>query len=177
MITFIARRLAMNLKAMVPNHPASVEVLRFALEAIVNGVLIVGLSLLVSWPLGVTQEVAIALVMFAVLRQMSGGYHLKSGIACVIVSTAIILLVSLVPLDKTMIWVANAISVLLCLLFAPSKIEKQTRIPPKYFPILKISSSILVAANFLIGSSVLAATFLVQSLSLVHFGAKGGTGK
>lgn len=174
MIEAIAQKLAVNIKNTVPNHPASVNVLRFALAAILNGVFIVSFSLIISLFTHRTIEAVIVLISFAVLRQMSGGIHLKSGLACVIVSTGGVTLLSLIEIhnNELIVWI-NAINVVLALLFSPSRIEKQTRIKPKYFPLLKISTTLVVAANFYISSSVLTVTFLLQCLTLIRNPMRG----
>ena len=72
---------------------------------------------------------------------------------------------------------ANLVNIILVLLFAPSRIDKQTRISKKHYPLLKIISLFLVSTNFLIGSSVLAAAFLIQSLTLIKFEWKTKAGE
>ncbi|AJY73674.1 accessory gene regulator ArgB-like protein [Paenibacillus beijingensis] len=170
MINVMAEKLAVNIKAIVPNHPASVDVLRFSLAILLNGIFIITFSLLISLFFDKTTEVATILIAFAFLRQISGGVHLKSGIACVAVSTIGITIISFSSFlnDKT-VFIINIMNILLALIFSPSRIEKQTRIKKKYFPILKISSTLVVAANFVFGSPILAVTFLVQCLTLVRF--------
>lgn len=172
MIEALSQWIAVGIKKKVPDHPSSVNVLRFALAAVLNGVFIVSFSLIISLALHRTMEAATALIAFALLRQLSGGIHLKSGMACVVVSTTGITLISLVDLNHQAILIINIISIVLSLIFSPSRIEKQTKIKPKYFPLLKISSTLLIAVNIYVNSPVLAVTFFVQCLTLIRKSVK-----
>ncbi|MFC5649873.1 accessory gene regulator B family protein [Paenibacillus solisilvae] len=177
MIEALANKLATNIKIKVPDHPASVNVLKFALAALLNGAFIVVFSLIISLIIGTLPATILVLISFAVLRQMSGGIHLKSGIACVLTSITGVILLSLADINKNAIFVVNIVNIILALTFSPSGIEKQTRIKPKYFPLLKISSTLLVAVNIYINSPVLAATFFVQCLTLIRNPVRGRRGK
>ncbi|WP_138751781.1 accessory gene regulator ArgB-like protein [Paenibacillus sinopodophylli] len=167
MIEAIASSIAVGIKKVVPEHPSSVAVLQYSLALILNGAFIIGLSLLLSIITGKTAEVAIILISFALLRQVSGGLHLKSGMSCVLVSTGVATVLSLVNLGQTITLTITAISMLLMLLLAPSNIEKQSRIPKRYYPILKAVSVVIVAVNLLIQSDVIALAFIAQGITLI----------
>ncbi|MFC5653517.1 accessory gene regulator ArgB-like protein [Paenibacillus solisilvae] len=169
MINSLAQLIAVRIKLVVPDHPASVNVLRYSISFFLNALFIILLSLLIALLTHRVPEAGIVLVAFAALRQVSGGAHLKSGTLCVVVSTAIITVLSFMSFmnDSSILW-TNLASLLLVSLFAPSRIEQQTRIKETYYPLLKILSIVMVGSNFLIGSSVLAATFLAQSLTLIR---------
>lgn len=168
MIPRLAQITARRIKAAVPDHPASYDVLLFSLLAVLNVAGIVILSLLISLFTDKLPETITALISFAVLRQLSGGLHLKSGDWCVIVSTLGIALVSFADFPRAIDMLLTAISFVLAILYAPSRIRNQTRIPERYYPLLKISACVLIALNFLIGSSVIAAAFFVQALTLIR---------
>ncbi|MBB3113612.1 accessory gene regulator B [Paenibacillus phyllosphaerae] len=168
MIDTLSLKIAVGIKAKVPEHPASVNVLKFAIAALINGLTIILFSLIGSLVTDTFIEAITVLVSFAILRQLSGGYHLKSGVACIVVSTVGVLALSLTgDLGAEFVFILNVINVILAIVFSPSDIEKQSRIKKKYFPFLKLSSTMLVAINFAIGSPVLASTFLVQCLTLI----------
>lgn len=171
MLELLARRLAVGIKTVVPNHPASVDVLRFSIGAILNVLFIVCFSLIGSMIFGTTKEVVIVMISFALLRQISGGVHLKSGLACIIFSTSGILLVAFLSgyLGSGPVMAMNIANVILAAIFAPSGIEKQTRIKSKYFPLLKLSATIIVSINVVLASQILAASFFVQCLTLIKF--------
>src|SRR5690606_4959795 len=77
------------------------------------------------------------------------------------------LLANTPDISNFMMCVLYAIQAVLILLFAPSKIENQTNIPKKYYKLLKFVSLVIVSANLLIESPVLATTFTLQSILLI----------
>ncbi|MBY7740315.1 accessory gene regulator B family protein [Paenibacillus polymyxa] len=82
MIEALSNKIAIHIKSVVPDHPASVPVLKHALAVTLNVIFITGSTILIALITGKVKEVA-----FAFLRQMTGGVHLKSGMSCVAVST------------------------------------------------------------------------------------------
>ncbi|RKP49839.1 accessory regulator AgrB [Cohnella endophytica] len=175
MVNTLAKKLAMGIKKVVPESPQSVEVLKYSISYILNAFFIIGSSLLISLFTGKVIEVIIILIGYALLRQVSGGVHLKSGTLCIVVSTAGATALSFVSFDSNILILFTAISMLLALVFAPSRIEKQTRIPSKYYPLLKLLSLIIISSNLVIHSAVLASAFLLQALTLVgRRGVKNG---
>lgn len=168
MIQIIARRLAVSIKRVVPDHRVSAEVMEFSLSALLNAFFIIVISLGVAIFTGRISEAATILVAFAVLRQVSGGKHLEDGVLCIVVSTAGVLVLSMADFSNTVVHALNVASLLLAIIFAPSRIEGQTRIPKRFYPLLKVIAILIIAANLFIGSSVLAATFFVQALTLIR---------
>jgi accessory gene regulator B len=168
MINAISQRIANGIKATVPDHPVSTAVLKYSISFLLNSLSIIGLTLLISFFTGRIHEVVTALISFAFLRQVSGGYHLSSGIACILLSTAGVTALSFAQFGSNVIFTANVVSSILVLLFAPSGIHKQTRIPGKYYPYLKFIALMMVGLSFLINDSVISISFLVQSLTLIH---------
>jgi len=170
LINALANTIAVGIKAKVPEHPASVAVLQYSISFILNTISVIVLALGISLITGRTMETVVALVAFAALRQVSGGYHLKSGLYCILISTLVILLLSFADFNSTVTMSLNIISAVLVLLFAPSKIERQTKIPARFFPLLKVIGLLMVATSGFIGYPVLAAAFFVQSLTLIRIG-------
>ena len=169
MINRLAQLIAVRIKLVVPDHPASVNVLRYSISFFLNALFIIIISLILALGTHRIPETAIVLTAFAVLRQVSGGAHLKSGTLCVIVSTTLITVLSFMSfLNNSYIFWINVTSLLLVSLFSPSRIDHQTRIQVRYYPLLKCLSILIVCSNFLIGSSVLASTFLAQSITLIR---------
>ncbi|WP_025684824.1 accessory gene regulator ArgB-like protein [Paenibacillus maysiensis] len=168
MIEMMALRIARHIKHAVPDHPASTQVLKFVLAAILNTVFIITLTLTVSLFTGKLIEVVIIMMAFAFLRQMTGGLHLKSGMGCVAVSTLLFTGLSFVKLDYNWTIGATLVSMLLIFVFAPAGIERQTRIPPRYFPLLRSGAFIVVSFNLFIANPFLAISFFVQTLSLIN---------
>jgi accessory gene regulator B len=75
--------------------------------------------------------------------------------------------VSFANLTTNLSMIFTAVSLILILIYAPSGIERQSRIPRKYYPLLKLISFLLVASNLLIQADVLSVTFLIQALLLI----------
>lgn len=167
MLEFMSGKLALTIKNIVPEHPASYAVLKFAISVVLNVVFIIGLTLAVSLLSGRTSEALQILISFALLRQVSGGAHLKSGMACILFTATLFTILSFVEVNSLYVMLMNAASLLVVLWLAPIGIERQTRIPRQHWPKLKIIALLLVAANIFIGSSVIAASFTAQSLSLI----------
>jgi accessory gene regulator B len=167
MIESAAAKLAEGIKRIVPEHPASEAVLKYALSLVINAISIVMLSICISLFTGRIKETIIILISFAVLRQLSGGFHLKSGAWCVLGSTVIVTAASLVQPSLLWIQILNAAGVLIAFVYAPSGIERQSRIPSRYYPFLKAVSCLLIASNIWIQSPVLAVSFFIQCITLI----------
>ncbi|MDQ0193509.1 accessory gene regulator ArgB-like protein [Paenibacillus wynnii] len=167
MIEIMATKLAVRIKLIVPEHPASESVLKFALSLLINAISIIFFSLVISLLTAKTQETVTVLIAFAILRQLTGGFHLKSGFWCVVGTTSIISVMSLLQTSALWIQILNITGILLVLFYAPSGIQKQSRIPSKYYPYLKIAAALIVASNLLIQSPMLALSFFFQSATLI----------
>ncbi|MCF2943420.1 accessory gene regulator B family protein [Paenibacillus tarimensis] len=161
-------RIAESIKKAAPDHPASVEVLRYSVSFLINTFLIISFTLSIACITGRLTEACISLFSFALLRQVSGGYHLGSGMWCILLSTLLLTGLTFVEFQPQIIDTMNVVSAVLVLIYAPSRIERQTRISAKHFPVLKLVSFWIVALSFLAGDSVLTATLFVQSLSLIR---------
>lgn len=167
MLEHMSGKLALRIKRIVPEHPASPEVLKFAIAVILNVFFIIGLTLALSLLTGRTTEAIQILISFALLRQVSGGVHLKSGMACVLFTVTLFTLLSFIEASSTAVLLMNGISLGIVLWLAPIGIERQTRIPRRHWPKLKGIAVLLVAANMAVGSPVIAASFVAQSISLI----------
>lgn len=176
MLENLAGWIAARIKNIVPEHPASYAVLKFAVAIVLNVVLVVGCTLLISGITGKTAEALLILISFALLRQVSGGVHLQSGLGCVLVTTALFTALSYVQADLLYVQLMNSLSLLPVLLLAPIGIDKQTRIPAKHWPKLKFIGAALVVTNFFIASPVIAASFMAQAVSLIIVWKKGSGG-
>ncbi|KGE16250.1 accessory gene regulator ArgB-like protein [Paenibacillus wynnii] len=168
MIDRAALLIATKIKEKVPDHQASVAVMKFSLEIVINTVSIIFFTLLVSIFTGNTKEAAIALISFAVLRQVSGGKHLNSSVSCILITTTMFTAITFVNINTFWQLTLNILSLILVLVYAPSRIEKQSRISRKYYPLLKVISSIIIISSFLISNPTLTLTFFVQSFSLIN---------
>lgn len=133
MIDKISNILAIRIKKSIPDHPATEEVLKFSLGIILNAVSIITLTLLVSIGTGRTISALIALIGFAILRQLTGGLHLQSGTWCVLVSTLLFTGISLIHLSDGATTIITVLALIVVIVLAPKGIERQSRIDPKHF--------------------------------------------
>ncbi|XID91858.1 accessory gene regulator ArgB-like protein [Paenibacillaceae bacterium WGS1546] len=167
MIEAISRKLAVQIKEANPDHPASLEVLKYSLAMIINIVGTLVVSLTAAWLLGHFAETLVAMAAFALLRMISGGHHLNSSEYCLLVTAVAANLIPYITLSDPTLNIITILSMLLALLFAPSNIEHTTRIPPRFFPLLKVVSIALIASNLLIKSDAIALALLIQTLLLI----------
>lgn len=168
MIYFLSNKIAENLKAINPHHPTSVEIMRHALMFLFNIFGTIGLSVLLGVTFDKLTEILIVLLSFAVLRAFSGGYHFNSGDLCVLFSSTSALMITFITITPLISHIICSISIILIWIYAPSGIEERSKIPRKYYSVLKITSAIIVASNFIVVSGLLAVTYLVQSISLIR---------
>lgn len=168
MIEKMAERIALTMKRINPDETASVEVMKFSLSLLINLMAITTLSLAIGALTGKFSETLLVLVSIAILRQVSGGIHLKTSEACVIFSTLAVVAIPHLPINEKWCIILTIVSAVLVLIFAPSRIEEQTRIPRKYWPLLKIIAFLIVSSNFLLQSGILACAFFLQSVGLIR---------
>lgn len=172
MIDVVALRMAENIKRSVPEHPASIAVLKHSLAILINTFSIIILTILVSLVTGNLVQAITVLIAFPILRMASGGAHLKTGTMCVTVTTVLFTALSYVDVNSFWTLFMNAFALVLVLVYAPSGIEGSSRIPKKYYPHLRMLSVLIVILNIIISSPTIAACFLVQGLTLIRW--KGG---
>jgi len=167
-IYYLSSRTAAAIKRQVPQHTASQEVLRYSLSMILNVLFIVCLTFGVSLWTGNTREAVEILISFAILRQLTGGIHLKSGDACVLVTSGLFTVLSFFHLSGWPLVVMGVISLALILRYAPTGIEKQSRIPRRHYPKLKAAAALLIIISLFLGSAPVAISFFVQATTLIH---------
>jgi len=167
MMESLALKLARAIKNIDQEKTASIEVLKFSLEGILNVAVTAILVIVVGLITGNLFEALIGLISFAVLRFVSGGVHLQKSFHCSLITTLIICLAPLMSLNQTWFIVVTGLSLILLLLFAPSNIEGHARLPKKFFPLLKLISLVIVSSNFLLNDSTIAIVFLAQSVTTI----------
>ncbi len=168
MIDRWAYHAAKHIKQVVPQHAASIAVLTFSLSIVINTILIVLVTIFLSLLIGTFKQAMVIMVAFAVLRIFTGGYHLKSGLHCILVSSLLFVLLSIVTLPTSYCIIFTCMSIILISIYAPSNIDKHSRIPKKYYIWLKIMGGLLVATNLIFLSAPFALASFIQSLSLIR---------
>lgn len=168
MVETLALRIAEAIKRFEPDKTASVPVMKFSLEVLINtfiSIFAIGVIGLLTGELGQT---FIGLGAFVTLRFFSGGMHMRKALHCSLISIIMISIAPHVNLSELWIQIITGTSLVIILLFAPSNIEGHARLPTKFFPFLKFISALIVCTNFIFVSSAIAAVFLTQSISTIH---------
>mgnify|MGYP001298694246 CR=1 FL=1 len=168
MIDWISDRLAWKVKSMNSEETASVELLSYFFAFTLTNLLVIVITISFGIAFDTLKGTIVGMAGFALLRAVSGGYHIKSADLCVLLSSAMIILIPFIPLKNWHIYLLTVISLFLAVLYAPSKISNQTNIPEKFHKHLKVISLAIIASNFFILSSVLALAFFIQSLLLIR---------
>ncbi|WP_164472774.1 accessory gene regulator ArgB-like protein [Cohnella candidum] len=168
MVESLALRIAQAIKRVDPEKTASVEVMKFSLEAIMNTLVVIVLVGVAGLVTSTFAESMLAFGAFAFLRFFSGGLHMRKALHCSIVSTLLIASAPHIPLNESWMWGIGTLSAVLVLIYAPSNIEGQARIPSKYFIYLKLISIAIVLSNFLIMNDTVCVVFAIQAATLIR---------
>jgi accessory gene regulator B len=154
------------------NNPnaASESVLFYALSLTINTLSSMVIALTASLITNHSQATIISIIGLLILRYFSGGLHLKSSVACCIFSACIIIFSSHVSFNFFNVGlVLTLCSFCIFLKTAPNGIEGISKIPKKYYPLLKITSGLIVLFNLYFQSSVLSAIFFIQAVLTTKF--------
>lgn len=166
-MNLLASKIAAAIKDANPEDTYSVEIMQYSLGIILNTLIIILVTAILGLVTGNFAPFMMFLFSFCLLRLASGGFHLKTARACNIVT---ILLSTLLPyfltLTGQLLWIINIICLFIIILFAPNP-DIHARIPQKMYPVLKLTSILLVCLNFFFHSSVIGLAFFVQSLTVI----------
>lgn len=172
-MNLFANKIAASIKRANPEGTSSVEVMQYSLGIILNTLFIIVATSVIGVVTGHLAEFMTFLFSFSLLRLFSGGFHLKTARACNIVS---VLLSTLIPLFLTfseqILWIINGISLFIMVMFAPNP-DKNAQFTRKMYPVMKLTSILLVSFNFFALSSVIGLAFLVQSLTVIPWNRRG----
>ncbi|WP_157764109.1 accessory gene regulator ArgB-like protein [Paenibacillus borealis] len=166
-MNLLAYRIARAIKNANPEETHSVEVMQYSLGIIINTLLIIVGTAVIGFISGSFAECMTFLLCFSILRLTSGGFHLKTAMACNIVTILLsTLLPSLITFSDSTLWIANIISLIIIIIFAPNP-DKNARIPTSIYPLLKLVSILMISSNFFLQSAVIGLAFTVQSLTVI----------
>jgi len=164
-----ADRIAQAIYNKIPEQSSSIPVLRYGMIIVLNTALTIGFAMGLGSVLGKPGETAIVLLVIALLRMISGGFHFSASKWCTLFTTGTVVLIPHVVLTSVSYWVLAICSILLFLWFSPSNLEKQSRIPRKYYPVLKIISVGVVVVGVVLNWDIILCSIFVQALSLIRF--------
>ncbi|GMX64197.1 hypothetical protein Elgi_34650 [Paenibacillus elgii] len=154
-------------------HAGSEIALKYALSLIINTSFAITVSLLISAITNRLDEAITGIVVFLLIRYVSGGVHLSSSLACCITSIFIFTTIANVPSEYTEISIyLNAISFMILLFTAPNNIKDVSRIPEKFYPLLKVITLLIISSNFFIKSTVFTAAFIIQAVLTTRYSYK-----
>lgn len=163
----LAYKIAVSIKNANPEETHSIEVMQYSLGIIINTLIIIVFTAIIGLTLGSFTDCLIFLLFFCALRLSSGGFHLKTALACNIVTTLLsTTLPTFVTLSNSALWFANILSLIIIITFAPNP-DKNARIPASIYPLLKLVSIAIVLSNFFLHSTVIGLAFLIQSLTII----------
>lgn len=120
-----------------PEHEDRVESIRYAIAYYLNVVPTIALIVTIGLITDELPNMIIALTTFAIMRQFTGGYHLKSTEMCIVITVIVVTAISFSDYPKLIINILTLASVLLIILFAPSRLEGKTRFPKNTLIILE----------------------------------------
>ncbi len=169
MVEAMALRLAEAIKRIEPDRTASIAVMKFSIEVLMNTLITLFFISIVGFLTGAFGKTMLGLGAFVLLRFFSGGLHLSKAIHCSFLSVILISIAPHIPLSNTGILIIGGANLILILAFAPSNIEGHARIPNKYFPLLKLVSALIVSINFVFLSSTIVMVQLFQAISTINF--------
>ncbi|ULO09165.1 accessory gene regulator B family protein [Paenibacillus sp. 19GGS1-52] len=168
----LAYKIARTIKSINPEETHSIEIMKYSLTIILNTLTTFIISVLLGWLSGELEATIIVFFCLSLLRMLSGGVHFRTARACNIFS---ILLCTVIPhlsgYTLNYIWIINSLSLAIMFLFAPNP-DYNSQIPLRLYPLLKILSLLLVSSNFLIVSSTIGLSFLVQSWTIIPKGRR-----
>ncbi|OMD66779.1 accessory gene regulator B family protein [Paenibacillus odorifer] len=149
------------------------NILKYSIKFLIVNLLPVLFLLILSMITGGLTNYIKAMIGFALLRQVSGGYHIKRAELCVVISTSsIFLIANFSYLLSGYVDSMNLISLLLVLIFSPSNIEEQTRVNKKYHFVFKILSVIFIILSMYISDVVFSVAIIFQCLLLIYIPLK-----
>lgn len=169
MIESLAWKTANHIKNNAPEHKVTVEELNYALIVLFNFIFVVLLVLVINLFTGKIDTTVLLLAHFAILRQISGGFHLESSDWCAIATAFVASALAFVNINDILILGLTALSIIVLVCLAPIGVENQTIIPPKYFTYLKWASVLLATSNFFFQSDAAAISYFAQSLLLILY--------
>jgi accessory gene regulator B len=175
-VNFIDRLALRTARTIRANYPeaASEQVLFYALCLLINTSIAIATALLISWITGHFLKALLVIFVYTLLRYVSGGLHLSTSLRCCVYSIFLFTLLTHVSIDYAALHLGpllTLLSALILLKTAPQGIRNVSRIDPKYYPVLKVISVAIAAANlFFQSSTVMLATFAVafQTTSLAY---------
>ncbi|WP_322922082.1 accessory gene regulator ArgB-like protein [Paenibacillus campi] len=167
MISATSNRIANQLKRYDSDGRYDVEVLQWQIGIYLNYAATIVLTGIFAWLLNDLLAAVLSMLAFIFIRKFSGGVHLKSLTLCAFISAGIFTVIPLISIDNKTGLLINLLNCFIFIWKAPNIFEELNK--SLIDPYRKIISFAIVASNLVIGSQVLALTFLVQAVLILPF--------
>lgn len=142
--------------------------LYYGLQIIVNFLIVTTILFIITIIFGMFLKTLLVFVFIALLRQFSGGVHLKSSEVCAVVSVAIMLFIVKLPM-LNYIYYLDYVSLIVMILYSPATFKVRYEKRKMVYIILKLLSISIVLLNiFLIKNFQVSFIFLIQALSVIY---------
>jgi|GEM_PF-305185 len=150
----------------------SVERLQFSLNIVICSLFILVLTGLTGHLWSSSMKAFLSLGVIGLLRYFSGGWHLRTGMQCIIFTVALVnLVIILPPIQSEVLQLFFAISLILVIILAPTGHGQRIK-SARHKTLFKWMSILIVIISLLIWDQVITISILCQSISLITM--KGG---
>ncbi|WP_157793910.1 accessory gene regulator B family protein [Paenibacillus donghaensis] len=169
MIDTFSIKMAQWLVGDYPDEMPSFVQTKYSVKFIITNIIPIVSLIIIALITGDYLEYAKAAIPFVILRQFSGGYHIKNADICVIVSISLIYLIvnySYLLYDHHK--VILLVSIMMCLIYSPSKIASKTIVKKENHFIFKVISVAIIIICILIFDIIISTSIFIQSLLLFH---------
>lgn len=142
----------------------SEAVLKYSLNLVINTLTAIMVAFLFCTFTGHIYQFLIAFISFITIRFVTGGMHMSSSLTCCIMTATIFIVASLTDFNYDKVFlILDSISIVIFLITVPNDIQGFSSLDSKYYPLLKIIAVLIVSSNFIIHSTVLTASFIIQA--------------
>lgn len=164
----LAVKLAGFIKSNYENS-SSIEKLTYSSIILLNTLFSVIVSMLVCMATGNLLRFVIVFVVLTIVRYFTGGAHMRSSLSCALFTTVALIAVVHIDYDYHVYgYIADAISLMIFAVRAPSGIDVIRKVSPQKKYGIKIISLLVIATNFYFNFSLLSSIILLQAVSMTH---------
>ncbi|QSF43469.1 accessory gene regulator B family protein [Paenibacillus tianjinensis] len=152
------------------------DVITYSLKFILTNLITFLLILLIGITTDNLYNILLSALSFSLLRVFSGGFHINNPDLCIASSLIIVYSISNISQFTASNYnlFFGLVSLILVIIFAPSRIEEHSIINKNKHYIFKIISIMIIIIGFLSKNEIIQFSFFIQSLTLIHLRLKGG---
>lgn len=131
-----------------------IEIIEYGLTIFFSTIIKILIILIVSFIFGITKEVFLSIIVFAILRHFAGGIHAKTPLSCLIsmfiIYFSIYIISSYITINEYALFIYFIFCLIIILLYAPADVIEKPIISLKQKKKLKYSSIIVLIILFTI---------------------------